>query len=64
MRDRCIRCDRELTLDEIALYKTLVNRGAEECCCISCLSRHFCVDEGMLYEKIEQFRRQGCVLFS
>ena len=30
MRDRCIRCGRELTPDETALYKKLVNRGAEE----------------------------------
>ena len=64
MRDQCIRCGRELTPDETALYKKLVNRGAEEFCCISCLSQHFRVDEGLLYEKIEQFRRQGCTLLS
>lgn len=68
MRDdrfiRCTVCGSALTADEIALYKKMVNRGAEEFCCIRCLAGHFNVGTDSLYKKIMQFRADGCTLFS
>ena len=59
----CAGCDRELTKDEIALTKKLVNRGAESFFCLTCLAQKFAVSEELLREKIDQFRKMGCTLF-
>lgn len=61
---RCKGCGAAVSDDEAALHKKLVNRGATEFFCIDCLSKHFSVSRLSLYEKIEQFRRQGCTLFT
>ena len=61
--DTCVKCGRELTPDEVALTKKLVNRGTEEFMCLSCLAEMFKVSEELLLKKIDQYRRQGCVLF-
>ena len=60
----CMQCKKELTADEIGLYKKLVNRGATQFLCITCLGKHFDVSEALLREKIEQFREMGCTLFA
>ena len=63
MTDNCMECGRELTADEIAIYKRMVNRGAENFLCVSCLARHYKIPEELIYEKIEHFRAMGCALF-
>lgn len=63
MTDLCKSCGRELTFDEIALYKRLCGKLAEEFCCLSCTAEHFKVSEGLLRDKIRQFREDGCTLF-
>lgn len=60
---KCIRCGKPLEADEIGLHKKLINRGAKEFMCISCLSSEFGVPEDMLRKKIEEFRAMGCTLF-
>jgi len=60
----CIKCARELSADEIGLHKKMINRGSTEFMCISCLADFFHCEEGLLREKIEQFRSQGCMLFA
>jgi hypothetical protein len=59
----CIRCGRPLEPDEIGLTKKLINRGAVQFYCLSCLSRRFDVPEEALREKIREFREMGCTLF-
>lgn len=60
---QCMACRKELTqLDENA-YRKFVNRGAGRFLCKSCLAEKLGVEEKLLDEKIEQFRRQGCSLF-
>jgi len=61
--DLCAKCGRELQRDEVSLTMKLVNRGAEEYFCLSCLSDMFKVPEELLLKKIDHYRRQGCVLF-
>lgn len=59
----CIKCGKKLTFDEIGLHKKMVNRGATEYMCITCISQHFKISEENLRDKIEYFRRTGCTLF-
>ena len=60
----CLQCGRPLQADEIALTKKMINRGAEQFFCLSCLAAHFDVPEENLREKIREFREMGCTLFS
>ena len=39
--EHCKICGTELTRDEIGLTKKLINRGAIEFLCISCLAKKF-----------------------
>lgn len=59
-----MKCSRELTSDEIGLHKKMVNRGSTEFMCIDCLAEFYNCKSELLREKIEQFRSQGCMLFS
>lgn len=60
---QCMACGRELArLDESA-YRKFVNRGAKQFLCKSCLAEKLGVEETLLDEKIEHFRKQGCSLF-
>ncbi|MDD6094360.1 MAG: hypothetical protein PUC29_01275 [Clostridia bacterium] len=63
MNGNCIKCGKKLNYNEIGLHKKMVNRGATEFMCISCLSEHFKISEEELLRKIEYFRRTGCTLF-
>ena len=59
----CTECGKELTPDEIGATRKLINRGATEYRCLSCLSQHFEVPESLLLKKIEEWRSYGCMLF-
>ena len=59
----CRRCSRTLTADEIAVYKRMVNRGADTFLCAACLAAEFHVPESLIHEKIAHFRAMGCTLF-
>ena len=61
---QCMQCGRSLTGDEIGLHKKMINRGATEFLCISCLAEVYHCEESLLEKKIEQFREQGCMLFA
>ena len=61
---QCMQCGRELTGDEIGLHKKMINRGATEFLCITCLAEVYHCKESLLEKKIEQFRAQGCMLFT
>lgn len=60
----CKQCGKPLSPDEIGLHKKLVNRGATDYWCIDCLSAHFKVSVPLLKQKIIQFKKDGCTLFS
>lgn len=60
----CYHCGRTLEADEIALTKKMINRGAKNYLCLSCLAVHFCVSEEVLLDKIREFREMGCTLFN
>lgn len=60
----CKNCKKELSSDEISLYRKLVNRGAQEFICKECLAVELKVTTELLDERIEYFRSSGCALFS
>ncbi len=62
--DKCIKCFKELSNDEIGLTKKLINRGATEFMCIDCLADKFKVTPERLQEKIKEFKEHGCLLFA
>ncbi len=59
----CQTCGKELTKDEIALHKRLINRGAQEHLCIECLAKHLKVSVPLLEEKMQFLKDMGCTLF-
>ncbi|MDD6734767.1 MAG: hypothetical protein PUE13_00465 [Clostridiales bacterium] len=52
-----------MTQDEKSLYRRLIKRTAEDFVCISCMAKHFRVDEKFLYDRIKMYRDMGCCLF-
>ncbi len=60
----CKQCGRELTADEIGLHKRMINRGATEHLCLTCLAEFFDCSEEVLQKKIVHFRNMGCLLFA
>lgn len=60
----CISCGKVLTPDEIGATKKLINRGAQEFFCLSCLAKRYKVEESLILQKIEEWRAQGCGLFT
>lgn len=61
--DTCKVCCRELTRDEIGLTKKLINRGAAEFLCLTCLAEKFAMTEEECQTLIAHFREAGCHLF-
>ncbi|MGN1095383.1 MAG: hypothetical protein ACI4QR_03235 [Eubacteriales bacterium] len=60
----CKKCEKLLGADEIAIYRRLVFREAEEFLCKKCLSEKLGVEETEIDKKIEYFRSIGCTLFN
>ncbi len=61
---RCVRCGAPLSRDETGLTRKLINRGAAEFFCLSCLAARFEVEPEALRRKIQEFRDMGCSLFT
>lgn len=59
----CRKCGKELTPDEVAITRKLVNRGTKTYYCIGCLADAFEVTEEDIREKIQYFKKMGCTLF-
>ena len=59
----CKKCNKPLEADEIAIYKRLVSRGAEEFLCIPCLAEYYRCSESIIHERIAFYKRIGCTRF-
>lgn len=53
-----------LAFDEIAIYRRLIYREAQEFLCKDCLASSLGVDAAEIDKKIEYFRSIGCTLFN
>ena len=58
---RCMQCGKELTHNEIGAHRKFINRGAEQFFCKQCLAKHLGVTPELIDEKIDQFKRLGCI---
>ncbi len=63
---RCRKCGAEISSDERAIYKRLVDRQAPDgdLLCRVCLADALGVTPEIIDGKIEHFRSIGCTLFS
>ena len=59
----CIQCKRELSGDEIAIYRRLIYRDAEEYMCKECLAKYLGVPTEVIDARIVYFKKIGCTLF-
>jgi hypothetical protein len=60
-----MRCVTLLSGDEVALYKKLVFRDAEQFLCLDCMASGLSAPREKLEELIQYFHRTGtCVLFA
>ena len=60
----CMQCEKRLTSDEIAIYRRLIYRDAEEYLCKASLAEKMKTTETEIERKIEHFKSIGCPLFS
>ncbi len=60
----CRQCGGKLTGDDIAIYRKLVDRGAEEFLCMTCLAEFFKVPREEIEKRVRYYRESGqCTLF-
>ena len=60
----CRQCGAPLGGDDIAIYKKLVYRAAEDFLCIDCLADYFKVPRVEIEKRIRYYRESGeCTLF-
>ncbi len=60
----CRKCGAPLGADDIAIYKKLVFRAAEDFLCIDCLADYYKVDREEIEKRIRYYRESGtCTLF-
>lgn len=59
----CCDCGKQLSKDEVALSRKLIDADTEDFYCIRCLAEYIGCTEQDLIEKIQEFKEQGCTLF-
>ena len=60
----CKQCGAPLGGDDIAIYRKLVHRGAQEFLCIDCLAAYFQCPRAEIEKHIRWYRESGqCTLF-
>ena len=64
-KKKCYVCGKEpLSKNEIGLTKKLIDKKATAFYCISCLAEELDVTVDELLAKVEDFKSEGCTLFS
>lgn len=64
MGEKCYGCGKLLTKDEIAVNRKLIDPDMEEFQCLDCLADELETTVEILLMKIEEFKEDGCTLFS
>ncbi len=61
----CFACRKEpLTKDEIGICKKLLGVDTKVFYCLPCLAEYLAVTEQDVLDKIQEFKEEGCKLFS
>lgn len=62
--ETCRQCGASLGTDDIAIYRKLVFRAAEDFLCIDCLADYFKCPRAEIEKRIRYYRESGeCSLF-
>ena len=64
MEEKCYGCGRLLTQDEIGINRKLIDPEMREFQCLYCLAEELETTAETLLIKIEEFKEDGCTLFS
>lgn len=60
----CYVCEKKnLSKNEIGLTKKLLDQHSKYFYCYDCLAEYLEVDTEFLFEKVEDFKLHGCILF-
>lgn len=62
--ERCFSCGNVVDKDAVGLNKKLLGKNVAKFFCLSCLADNLGVSAEDLTAKIEEFKRDGCELFS
>lgn len=61
----CISCAKEpLSKDEVGINKKLLGENVDTFYCLDCLAQYLDVTTDDIGDKIEEFKEEGCILFS
>ena len=65
MKNNCVMCGKDhLNKDTIGINKKLLGEDIENFYCMDCLAEYLCCTVDELLDKIEEFKEEGCTLFS
>jgi biotin operon repressor len=65
MKNSCVMCGKEhLNKDTIGINKKLLGEDIENFYCLDCLAEYLGCTVDELLDKIEEFKEEGCKLFS
>ena len=65
MKNSCVMCGKEhLNKDTIGINKKLLGEDIENFYCLDCLAEYLDCTVDELLDKIEEFKEEGCKLFS
>lgn len=63
-KEECIACGKKpLSKDEIGINKKLLGKDIDSYYCIDCLADYLECTTEELFDKIEEFKAEGCELF-
>ncbi len=62
--ERCFGCGGVADKNAVGLSKKLLGKNVSKFFCLSCLAENLGVSVEDLIAKIEEFKREGCKLFS
>jgi hypothetical protein len=61
---KCYLCGKELEKNHVGVNKKLLGRHITRYYCLSCLAAYLDTTPEDLHDKIEEFKKEGCTLFS
>ena len=61
---KCVVCGEKVQRVAKALFQKLIDRQAKKFMCLTCLANYLETDEAELLEKAQDFKDEGCELFS
>lgn len=61
---KCKLCENELDKTAIGLTRKLLGKNSKRFYCLACLAEYFDVTVEELLVKVEEFKEEGCTLFS